>query len=288
MSDAVAPPQGLTSLTTKIRNNSKDDVESAQMELIMAMVVLAQMLPEGAIKGGVGIKIRLGAITTRFSADVDVSRADDLEKYQRELTENLRTGWDGFTGRVTKGPKPKDKKDVPPQYMMQSFIVFLLFKGSEWKQIPLEVSQEELGLLGESDEVLATDILAMFAKVGLQEPKDISVISIRSQVAQKLHALTYDKQNRAHDLVDLQLLVDINKVNFPEVNEICVRLFEFRKAQNWPPKLKTSEEWKVGYSSAAKGVRVHQNPDEAINWLKELVLKIDAANPSRARHLEEI
>jgi predicted nucleotidyltransferase component of viral defense system len=277
MSDVVAAPHSLTSLTTKIENISKDEIEFAQMELIMAMVVLAQMLPDGAIKGGVGIRIRLGASTTRFSEDVDLSRSNDLEKFESDLIAKLKSGWGGFSGRVVKGPKPKAKKDVPPQYMMQSFIVHLSFQGSEWKQIPLEVSQEELDLLEEADEVLASDILDMFAKVGLQEPKDISVISIRSQVAQKLHALTYGKQNRPHDLVDLQLLVDINKLNFSSVKEICVRLFDFRKAQSWPPELETSEDWRAGYVSAASGVGVHQNPDKALEWLEALVSQIEAA-----------
>lgn len=40
--------------------------------------MVAQMLPDGAVKGGSALKLRLGDEGTRFSEDLDTARASDM------------------------------------------------------------------------------------------------------------------------------------------------------------------------------------------------------------------
>lgn len=44
----------------------------------MADAVVAQMLPDGAVKGGSALKLRFGDEGTRFSEDLDTVRASDM------------------------------------------------------------------------------------------------------------------------------------------------------------------------------------------------------------------
>jgi hypothetical protein len=58
---------------------------------------------------------------------------------------------------------------------------------------------------------IADDILAIFAKIGLDEPAPVPLMLVEHQLAQKLHACTWvnpktNRNDRAHDLVDLQIL----------------------------------------------------------------------------------
>lgn len=44
----------------------------------MANIVVGQLLPGGAVKGGSAIKLRFGEGVTRFTTDLDVAWANDL------------------------------------------------------------------------------------------------------------------------------------------------------------------------------------------------------------------
>ncbi|CAM2906300.1 hypothetical protein HMPREF0762_01088 [Slackia exigua ATCC 700122] len=66
----------------------------------IANVIVGQMLPDGAVKGGSSIKLRLGEGATRYTTDLDVARASDLEDWIARLRNSLAEGWEGFTGRV--------------------------------------------------------------------------------------------------------------------------------------------------------------------------------------------
>ena len=66
----------------------------------IANVIVGQMLPDGAVKGGSSIKLRLGEGATRYTTDLDVARASDLEDWIARLRSSLAEGWEGFTGRV--------------------------------------------------------------------------------------------------------------------------------------------------------------------------------------------
>lgn len=49
-----------------------------QARTLMADAVVAQMLPDGAVKGGSALKLRFGDAGTRFSEDLDTARASGI------------------------------------------------------------------------------------------------------------------------------------------------------------------------------------------------------------------
>ena len=81
---------------------------------IMADAVVAQMLPDGAVKGGSALKIRFGDAATRFSDDLDTARISSIEEYADDLSKALKAGWEGFTGTlVLKEPRTPREASVP-------------------------------------------------------------------------------------------------------------------------------------------------------------------------------
>lgn len=72
---------------------------------VMANAIVASMLPDGVVKGGSALKMRFGEENTRFTTDLDTATATDPAAYAAQLDSRLRTGWEGFSGRVVKkGP----------------------------------------------------------------------------------------------------------------------------------------------------------------------------------------
>ena len=52
-----------------------------RMKRLLAAVIVGQVLPDGAAKGGNALKIRFGNATARFSRDLDAARISSLEDY---------------------------------------------------------------------------------------------------------------------------------------------------------------------------------------------------------------
>ena len=99
-----------------------------RIKRLIASVIVGQMLPDGATKGGNALKIRFGKDATRFSRDLDTARASSLEDYIGRLEDSLAAGWEGFTGVVVP-KKPHAPKSVPPAYIMRPFELKLSYNG---------------------------------------------------------------------------------------------------------------------------------------------------------------
>ncbi len=56
----LSPPPNLKSLEQRIRNLEADGNLGLQRQVTMAMVIVGQMLPEGAVKGGIAMALRFG------------------------------------------------------------------------------------------------------------------------------------------------------------------------------------------------------------------------------------
>lgn len=67
---------------------------------VMANAIVASMLPDGVVKGGSALKMRFGEENTRFTTDLDTATATDPAAYAAQLDSRLRSGWEGFSGRV--------------------------------------------------------------------------------------------------------------------------------------------------------------------------------------------
>ena len=97
------------------------------------------------------------------------------------------------------------------------------------------------------------------------------------QVAQKLHGLSDSGCNRAHDLVDLQLILAHGGLDFAETRRIAERLFANRRRQDWPPQVMKGDKWDTLYADARGTLDVLESVDAAIEWANALVAKIATA-----------
>ena len=127
----MSRPVNIVSLRQKIRNIENDQARETQRENVMALVVVAQMLPQGVVKGGSAMAVRYGS-GTRATKDLDAARQQDEDHFLDELEGKLEAGWQGFTGRVKRVKKPSPA-GIPPQYVMTPFDIKLQYEGKAWK-----------------------------------------------------------------------------------------------------------------------------------------------------------
>lgn len=241
----------------------------------MALVVVGQMLPEGAIKGGSAMALRYGR-RTRFTQDLDAARVQSLARFRSDFEESLATGWAGFAGRLIERAAPRPA-GVPTAYVMQPFEVRLEYLGRPWCSVKFELGHDEIGDADEPEYQLASDLAALLTEVGLEPPKPVAVMRVDHQIAQKLHAASEAGSERARDLVDLQLLDRGEKLDLAQVASTCTRLFDYRQQQQWPPIIVVGDQWDTLYVEAADGLDVLATVDEAVLWANEFIRRIAAA-----------
>lgn len=250
-----------------------------QIKIIMANTIIGQLLPSGVVKGGSALKLRYGDATTRFTTDLDTARNMSLANYMDKLDMALKAGWNGFTGRlVTKSPA--NPKNVPADYVMRPYEIKLEYNGKSWITVPLEIGHDEIGDADQPEYLISNDIIEIFSKLNFPEPKPIALMPIHHQIAQKLHALSSLNSERAHDLIDLQLILKHELLNLPLVLITCIRLFKSRRQQEWPPFITKGDAWDTLYASQIGRLPVAPNVDEAIDVINELVLEICSSDKS--------
>jgi hypothetical protein len=231
------------------------------------------------VKGGTAMKIRVGEAGSRYTPDFDASRSPNVtvEDYVEQLRDRLERGWSGFTGTV-RVLEPRQVEDVPPDYVMQPFEIRLAYQGRHWLTVEFELGHDEVGSTEDRDLRIADDIVEIFATIGLEEPAPIPLMLVEHQVAQKLHACTYvnpntNRNDRAHDLVDLQILEQEETSDYAELREIGARLFAARRAQEWPPTVVEYDDWDTIYAEAAEGLDVLPTVTEAVAWVNDLIAR---------------
>lgn len=270
-------PLNVISLRQRLLNIEGDEGSVNRRTVAMALVVVGQMLPGGAIKGGSAMALRYGR-TTRFTKDLDAARSGTLAEFIGDFEEHLRAGWAGFTGRLLERVAPSPA-NVPTAYVMQPLDVKLDYRGKPWCTVKFELGHNEIGDADEPDTALAADLADLFASVGLPRPQPVSVMRSDHQIAQKLHAATSAGSERAHDLIDLQLLDREEDLDLVLVRETCARLFAYRGTHEWPPTVSVNDSWDTLYDASAVGVEVLPNVVAAAEWSNQLIRRIDAAKP---------
>lgn len=268
-------PMSVRSLEQRIRNLEGDDGLALRRRVGMALVVVGQMLPAGAIKGGSAMALRYGR-GTRFTQDLDAARVQPLARFRSDFEDSLSAGWAGFAGRLVEKPAPRPPA-VPAAYVMQPFEVKLDYRGRPWCTVKFELGHNEIGDAEDPDYHLAADLARLFTEVGLEAPKPVPVMRSDHQVAQKLHAVSSEKGERARDLVDLQLLDEGEELDLARTVATCVRLFGYRRQQVWPPTIVAGTGWDALYVEAAEGLEVLPTVDDAVAWANEFVQHIAAA-----------
>lgn len=277
------PPRNLTSLNQRLRNVTGSEELALRRRTAMALVVIGQMLPEGAIKGGSAMALRYGR-GTRFTTDLDAARVQSLAAFRSDFEDALSEGWAGFTGRLVEVTAPRPR-GIPTPYVMQPFDIKLSYRGKSWCTVRFELGHNEIGDADDPEYQLSNDLAELFTTIGLEAPKPVPVMRTDHQIAQKLHAVSTPGSDRAHDLIDLQLLESGEDLNLDQVTATCQRLFAYRQAQPWPPTISLGDNWGSLYAAAAADLDVLPTVEQAVTWANNFIGAINAAQEAKQREM---
>ena len=254
--------------------------DPVRLSRAIANVIVAQMLPDGVVKGGSSLLFRYGRYGSRYTRDIDTARVMELESYLKQLNEALSHGWNGFTGRLV-AVEPPQPVGVPSAYVMMPYDIKLNYCGRPWQTIRIEIGHNEIGDADEFETSLPSDLADVFEKLSFPQPKPLPVMKLAYQIAQKLHAVSEPMSERAHDLIDLQFICSRSQIDYAEVKDVCQRLFDYRRRQPWPAVVTALPSWDDLYVQARNNLfdngDVLPTAAEAVTWANELICKIVAA-----------
>lgn len=226
-------------------------------------------------KGGAALEMRFG-VRARTSKDFDTIYRGALDDAVAEVEAAVETDWHGFTGRIVRVSRVK----VPGLAVQPvRFEVKLNYKGRPFGTVPMEAAAPEGAALARVDAVEVS-----LDPVGLPAPQTVSCLSVRYQIAQKLHACTDPldgerPNDRAHDLADLILLEELLADDeLIDVREACLDAFGVRDRQPWPPALVVPEHWPALWQAIVKEDHFPIVAlDQAVDRVRTLIARIDAA-----------
>lgn len=279
-----AEPPNHDSFEARLRNLCRErGVPEGRARRLIGVVVLGQMLSNtgaGVIKGASNIEVRLGTGRTRASSDLDTVRKNALDDFRDALALALREGWGGFHGELEE--RGEIETPVPADYKPYRYDAKLKYKDGSLTTIAVEASREEVGSLEVVEDVASVDASVWFDEIGLPSPAAVPTMPLHHQVAQKLHACTAAdtedwRNDRVHDLVDIQLAMDLFGGELADIRETAIRLFDSRRLHEWPPTVTKRAGWEIRYATEAEELSVLQDLDEAIEWANNLIHRIDAA-----------
>ncbi len=270
-------PNSKTNLDKAILRFAGEIRRANELRMLMANAIVAQMIGDGVIKGGSGIRFRYGDVKTRATMDLDTAWRSGLDTFLEGLRRRLTEGWNGFSGEV-RVLRPASPKGVPFEYVMQPCDVKLSYRSRPWFTVRMEVGHNEIGDADESEMISVPEALAdLFSYLGIPKPAALPMMKLEYQVAQKLHGMTAPGSKRAHDLIDLQLIMANGNVDVGKLHDLCRKLFNYRRGHKWPPKVVKGDEWENIYAAQSRGINVLPNVDEAVAWANALIERIDNA-----------
>lgn len=273
---AVKRPNSKRNLDMAIRRLGGGDAEYLRIRSLLANTIVCQLMPKGAVKGGSALKIRFGDKHTRATTDLDAARAETLGDFICKFRTNLENGWNGFNARLI-AKEPATPKGVPACYVMQPFEIKLNYLGSAWCTVVFELGHNEIGDADDPDLVEPVEASHILQVMGFPAPLPIPLMPLHHQIAQKIHGASEPRSKRAHDLIDLQLMVSNGKIDFAKTLETCKRLFAYRQAHPWPPEITEHEGWASIYKEQSSGLDVLPSVSDAIAWANNLIVRVDNA-----------
>lgn len=238
------------------------------MVLLGALDRVRESDPVFLLKGGVAIELRLRS-QARATKDVDLVFLGNPEALGEDLDRALAEPYSGFGFR-------REEIERGGGGRFQRLDVKLLFRGRSWGTLRLEVASPDAHATdGEPVPAIPID------EFGILGPQTILCLSLRFQIAQKLHALTErfaDRDNeRFRDLIDLIICRDLIE-RMDEVREACRVVFAARRTHRWPPELIVPEIWTEPYAALAGEMDFPiTDVEEAATEVRELIATIDAA-----------
>jgi Nucleotidyl transferase AbiEii toxin, Type IV TA system len=222
------------------------------------------------IKGGVAMELRL-ALHARATQDLDAAfRAAEEEMVER-LDDALEARHADFTASRTAAQEIGETRAI-------RLGVKLAYRGRPWATVPLEISSAE----GRSGAELERVPVRPLDRLGIEMPAEIPCVSLRYQIAQKLHACTqvFDDgpaNSCFRDLIDLLLLRELLTADdLPSVRAACVETFELRATHPWPPAVATEAGWAPAYAQLAAAAGFHvTDVEDAAERVRAFIAEID-------------
>lgn len=151
------------------------------------------------------------------------------------------------------------------------------FAEKPWQTLRLEVARPE------ADEPELVPVALSIADFKLESPERVACLSLRYQIAQKLHAVTErpdDRDNlRYWDLIDLILLRELLGGELFAVRKACEETFQVRGKHTWPPELDVPAGWREPYAATAAEIEAElpEDVEDAAEEVRTLIAEIEAA-----------
>lgn len=266
----ATPPLNVTQLNDRLANVAGElGIPVARARMMLCTLIVSQMLPDAvAVKGGMGVKLRFGERGTRATSDLDISTRIRGEEFEQAFRARLAQGWGNvpaskgeqrrnpdapdrvaFTATV-RAMKLHDPGLARPEYAMHPYRVSIAFLGDPWGALDVEVSDSEIDAHAHTRKEIDGELVQFGAQFGFGNLQPVELCELEYQIAQKLHAVTDPAYVRAHDLVDLQLLWNTGP-DLVRLNRLCVRTFDWRRQQAWPPlPVRPMDGWGLAYADA--------------------------------------
>ena len=241
--------------------------------------------PMFLLKGGTMLQYRLPGIS-RATQDIDGLIHGDIDQFLTALDQMLDDPW----GPLTLVRGEVETIQVPHRLVKpRRFDVTVLLKGVTWRRIQVEIAPDE-GSAGAEPEPIPSPSLAGF---GLPTPDGLMGLSMRYQIAQKVHACTdpHDPpayiNDRPRDVVDLLLLRDFIAVTgtptLAEVRHAIEDVFAHRAEEAlatggalraWPTSLTAHEHWGPSFGRATESAGLSISLTDAVaqvnSWLEQV------------------
>ena len=230
--------------------------------------------PLFVLKGGGAMELRLG-LRARATKDYDTAYREAIEGMLGRLDAALRHGFGDFVATRT---EPGPVADAGAQRLD----IKLAYRGRSWATVQLEVAAAEGEAGREIDRVPGKPLDSL----GIAAPADVPCVSIRYQIAQKLHACTEvpsggRENDRSRDLIDLLLLEElVEEDEWPRVREACEEVFALRAKHPWPPTITVFDTWPDAYRALAAELAFPMaEVGEAANAVQAMITHITTASP---------
>jgi len=275
-------PSNIRSLQARIRNQADwAGLPYGRFQHSIAVAIVGEILRTAAadsglaIKGGTSLELRFGTGFSRASKDLDAVIGEDFDGFFEHLQLALRAGWQGFAGTAS---RPEIIEVTALADRPRRFKVQLTYFGRSFTTIPVEIAIAEIDTLSTVDLVPGPDL----ASLGIPSVQPLPCLAVEHQAAQKLHACSQPdtevfSNDRARDLVDLQLLESEIRERMEGTATVCRRVFDTRAMHSWPPKLTIRPGWTRIYAEAALDLTgVAPDVETAINRVQRLVEDLDA------------
>jgi hypothetical protein len=173
--------------------------------------------PRFLIKGGASMELRLG-LRARTTKDIDIVFRGAPEEMLDALEEAFVQPYGSFSFR-RKGPIEDIRETGSRRLLVQ-----VGFAGKDWQTLQIEVARHE------ATEPELVPVAIGIADFKLGGPANVACLSLRYQVAQKIHAVSERPAARVNhrywDLIDLLLQRELLGSDLTGVREACVETFK--------------------------------------------------------------